>query len=219
MKHTKIIKVAIADSHPLFVKGFAELISKHPRCVIAFCVYNGTDIIDAIKLNKPDIIFMDIRMPKMNGIEATKLVKKHYPEIKVIAISMEEHDDCVTDMLQAGAVGYICKDAQPEEVILAITDVYDKGFHLNRIVTIELLDKLGIIYNTEPQSKKTINLTERELEVLTLMCMDRNTNQIAKELNISTKTVGKHRENMHLKTGTHTPNGLVSFAHRHKLIA
>ena len=217
MPQSKIIKVAMADDHPLFVKGFTEIISKHPRCKIAFCVYDGSDVIDAIKLNKPDIIYMDIRMGKMNGIEATKLVKKYYPEINIIAISMEEHEDCVTDMLQAGAVGYICKDAQPEEVILALTEVYDKGFHLNRIVTPELLDKLGI--NTEPQSKKLINLTDRELEVLILMCMDRNTNQIAKELNISTKTVGKHRENMHLKTGTHTPNGLVSFAHSHKLIA
>ncbi len=156
-------------------------------------------------------------MGKMNGIEATKLVKKYYPEINIIAISIEEHEEYVNSMLHAGAVGYICKDAFPEEVILAITDVYDKGFHLNRIVTPELLDKLGI--NTKPLSKELINLTDRELEVLILMCMDRSTKQIAEELGMATKTVDKHKENLYRKTNTHTSNGLVSFAYTNKLVA
>ncbi len=218
MSILKPIKVAIADDHPLFLKGFAGLIAENPRYKIAFTVSDGIHLTKAIEQHKPDVLFMDVRMPILDGIKATKLILSLYPEIKIIGLSMDEQTDFVEGMLHAGAVGYIGKDSEVEEITQAIEDVYNDGFHFNKIVTPRLLEKLGIKYNIKREPKIQINLTSREFEVLMLMCMDKSTKQIAVKLNISEPTVGKHRENMHRKTGTHTSNGLVSFAYKNGII-
>jgi DNA-binding NarL/FixJ family response regulator len=212
------IKIAIADDQKLFRKGITALIQSFEHMQVVFEAENGLELLSHCEnLNlKPDIILLDLSMPEMNGLDALKVLKEKYPQISVIILTSHEVESFILATIQAGANGYLAKNAEPEEVEQAIREVYKNEFYFTlpmlQIMRKGLVKKASIIKLDEQD-----NLTTREKEVLSLICKQMNSNEIAEKLFLSNRTVEGHRNNLLLKTKSRNTAGLVLYALKHKL--
>lgn len=205
---TKAIKIFLVDDHTLFREGLRFLLSDDELISEIYEAENGKVLLQNILDIKPDIILMDIEMPEMNGIEATKECCKIYPEAKVIALSMYANENFYTEMIDAGAKGFLLKNSKFEDVKKAIIDVY-KG---KNFFSPEILDAIIKNLNRKKYIKHNSELTEREIEVLYNICKGMSNHEIAELLFISKRTVDKHRENILLKTESRNTAALVIYA-------
>jgi len=215
------IQLAIADDQRLFLKGMRFIIDTFENIDLVIEAYNGQDLIDKLKLNTPDVVLLDLKMPVMDGIETTKYLKIHYPDLKIILLSMHNDERLITYMMEIGANGYLLKDEEPEQVKEAIESVMEKDFFFNEYVSKALLK--GVKGKNEPtpatiSMRAADNLTKRELEVLQLICQECTTAEIASQLFISVRTVEGHRKNLLEKTGVRNMAGLVIYALKNKLV-
>lgn len=205
---TKAIKIYLVDDHTLFREGLRFLLSNDDLISEIQEAENGKVLLENILEAKPDIILMDIEMPEMNGIEATKECCSIYPEAKVIALSMYANENFYTEMIDAGAKGFLLKNSKFDDVKKAIIDVYEgKNFF-----SPEILDAIIKNLNRKTYLKHNSELTEREIEVLYNICKGFSNHEIAELLFISKRTVDKHRENILLKTGSKNTASLVIYA-------
>ncbi len=211
MKQT--IKIAIADDHLVFRDALKNVINKFPNFKVVATYSNGRQLLDSIPLTQPNVIIMDVCMPVMNGIEATALLKERHSEIGVLAISVFDIKEHVHDMLKAGAKGFISKGFfEYLDLHNAILDIYEKGFHYNKIVTKELVEKLGITPTEETTNHIGRKLSTQERKVLLFICEGLSTKQIAGKMQISTSTVDKLRVNIYINTNTKVIATLVMYA-------
>ena len=212
------IKIAIADDQKLFRKGITALIQTFEHMQVVFEAENGLELLALCEssANKPDIILLDLSMPEMNGLDALKLLKEKYPLIRVIILSSHEVESFILATIQAGANGYLAKNAEPEEVEQAIREVYKNDFYFTlpmlEIMRKGLVKKANIIKLDDQD-----NLTNREKEVLGLICKQLSSHEIAEKLFLSNRTVEGHRNNLLLKTKSRNTTGLVLYALKHKL--
>ena len=201
------LKIFLVDDHTLFREGLRFLLSNSELVSNIYEANNGKELLKQVLNIKPDIILMDIEMPEMNGIEATQEVLKLYPETKIIALSMYANENYYTEMIDAGAKGFLLKNSKFEDVQNAIADVYNGKNYFSP----EILH--AIIKNLNKKTKKQItDLTEREVEVLYNICKGFSNQEMADLLYISKRTVDKHRENILLKTQSKNTAGLVIYA-------
>lgn len=211
------IKIVLADDEELFRRGIAFLLQRERNIEIVFEATNGSELINYLKQNDnyPDIILMDLKMPGINGVEATKIIHKEFPVIKIIALTSYNTKSFIANMIDVGASSYLVKNATPEEMIFTINEVVDKGFYYNEMV-------LDVIKENRLSARVSyfegITLTSREQEVLTLLCQQLNTVEIAEKLFLSPRTVETHRNNLLLKTGSKNIAGLVVYAIQSKII-
>ncbi len=212
------IKIAIADDEALFRKGMKLILDAYENLEVILEAENGKDLIRKLQLaeTSPDVLLLDLKMPEMNGIEAAKIVREHYPDIKIIVLSTHFSRAFVINMIEIGAASYLPKNSEPEEVIETIQAVSAKGFHYNNEV-------LGIIREnmvskTKSKAQFTHDLTEREKEILQLICEQNTTPEIAKKLFISPRTVDGHRNNLLSKLNCKNIAGLVVFALQNKVV-
>jgi DNA-binding NarL/FixJ family response regulator len=212
------IKILLADDELLFRKGIMFLLEREKNFEIIFEASNGQDIIVYLKeqKNHPDIILMDLNMPLLNGVEATKSIRKEFPDIKIIALTSYNTKSFIANMIQVGAVSYLVKNASPKEVVETLNEVYEKGFFYNENV-------LQVVHEGLLDSKTKSNLdkdflTSREKEIIRLISQQYSTNQIAEKLFISQRTVEGHRNNLLLKTESKNVAGLLVYALQHQLI-
>lgn len=214
------IKLAIADDQVLFLKGLRLLIRSFEDIELIIEANNGQELIDAIATNQPDVILMDLRMPVMDGLEATEKIKALYPDIKIILLTMYDEERLINHMMKAGANGYLLKNEEPNILKEAIHTVVEKEFYFNDYVSKALLR--GIQKNhKEVRPWETIDnlqLTKREMEVLGLICQERTSAEIADELFISIRTVENHRKSLLTKTDVRNTAGLIIYAIRNQLI-
>ncbi len=204
----KKISVYIVDDHSLFREGLKMLISNLDYIDTILEAENGQQFIDGLAKSHVDIAMLDIEMPVMNGIQAAQLAKEIAPGIKIIALSMYSDENYYLSMIEAGACGFLLKNSNFHEVEKAIIDVYnDKSY-----ISIEILN--NILRQTLKTSVNASNddLTEREKEILLLICNGLTNNEIAHCLNLSKRTVDKHRENLLLKTQSKNTANLVIYA-------
>ncbi|MGZ5136118.1 MAG: response regulator, partial [Flavitalea sp.] len=168
----EVIKVAIADDHKIFRKGV--ILSLRPFTNIKFVMEaeNGDELLRLLPSAEPDVILMDLRMPGKDGIEATKIISKQYPQIHIIVLSMYEDERFVSHMMENGANGYLLKNAEPQEIRRAIMDVSEKGYYLNNFVNRILLKKSHSKQKVIPSLNSEITLTDRERDVLKFICME-----------------------------------------------
>ncbi len=213
------INIAIADDQKLFRKGMAALVNSFDDMTVVFEAENGRELLELCGEHeqKPTIILLDLSMPEMNGLEALKVLKEDFPEIKVIILSSHEVENFILATIQAGANGYLAKNAEPEEVEMAIREVVKNDFYFTMpmlaIMRKGLVKKAPIVSLDNED-----NLTAREKEVLKLICKQFNSHEIAEKLFLSNRTVEGHRNNLLIKTGSRNTAGLVLYALKHKLL-
>lgn len=210
---TNKIKIFLVDDHNLFREGLKFLLSNNDFISEIYEAENGKDLLENVLNVKPDIILMDIEMPIMNGIEATKETLKIYPKSKVIALSMHGNENFYSEMIDAGAKGFLLKNSKFENVQKAITDVNEGRNYFSP----EILEAIIKNLNKKKYKKKNIDLTEREIEILYNICKGLSNQEIAEYLYISKRTVDKHRENILLKTQSKNTAGLVIYAIKNKI--
>ncbi|HEY2727882.1 MAG TPA: response regulator transcription factor, partial [Parafilimonas sp.] len=167
------ITIAIADDYKIYRDGLRLCFSADKNLEILFEVDNGEELLEALKTQQPDIIIMDLNMPLLDGMEATKLVRKKYDKIKVLVITMYDNDKFIIHLMENGAHGYLLKNAEPKEIIKAIYAVCENGYYFNDLVNKALLKKLVMKNNLRPSFNHNIELTEREQEVLKMICEEK----------------------------------------------
>ncbi len=188
----EMIKVIIADDHQIVIDGLKSLLAKSRQIDVTGFAHNGNDVISLVRELKPDVVLMDIGIPGMNGIEVTRVIKRDFENIRVIALSMHSERKFVLEMLKAGADGYLLKDCAFEEVVDAIETVYDHQNYLSPAITDVVID--NAVHEKKNASPSAFNLlTDRERQVLQLLSEGRTTHQAASDLHISHKTVETHR--------------------------
>nr|MBK9653341.1 response regulator transcription factor [Bacteroidota bacterium] len=209
-------KILVADDHQLFRKGMESTLKTIKTVKQVFQAENGLEVINFLNNEMVDVIFMDIKMPVQDGIATTKMVTKHYPDIKVIAVSMFDDRDNILEMFKAGACGYLLKNTNKEELSDAITEVMNGGKYYSKEVSDVLLQKM-INLNLHKSKALLEPLTEREKEVLCLICEQLSTKEIAERIFLSDKTIEGHRLKLLQKTQSRNMAGLVMFAIEHRI--
>lgn len=215
------IKIAIADDQVLFLKGLKFIIETFDNIELVLEAQNGSELLKKLEEIEVDIILMDLKMPVMDGMEATIEVRKLYPDIKVIFLSMHDDERLISHMMKIGASGYLLKNESPEVVRDAIIAVAEKGFYFNDYVSKALLSGLhskNSVVDLKHHFKEKMHLTKRELEVLDLICRAYTTTEIGEKLYISKRTVEGHRKNLIEKTGVKNTAALIVLAIKNGLV-
>lgn len=215
-----VIKVAIADDHKIFRKGVILSMRPYTNIQFIFEAENGEELIDKLATteDQPDVILMDLRMPKKDGIETTKYIAKTYSHIQIIALTMFEDERFVSHMMEIGANGYLLKSADPAEIRKAIMEVKSKGYYLNNFVNRILLKKSHSRTKVAPSLSSEITLSARERDVIKYICMEYTAQEIAQTLEVSTRTVEAIKDRLMEKFGVKNTAGLVFFSVKNNLI-
>jgi DNA-binding NarL/FixJ family response regulator len=203
-------KVIIADDHTLFRQGLKLILEDIENIEVVADVANGKELIEFTGAIDPDLIIMDINMPLINGIEASRILLKEKPDLKILVVSMYGDEQYYNSVIENGVKGFVLKDADNEELRTAIKQILDGKTYFSQ----ELLLKL--IRNR--QSSSRIDLTPREREILKLICQGFNTAEIAVKLFLSERTVENHRASILSKTGCRNSLSLVIYAYRNNLV-
>jgi DNA-binding NarL/FixJ family response regulator len=212
------IKIAIADDYKIFRDGLKVGLSADDNLEVIMEADNGEDLLQALETTRPDVIIMDLKMPIMDGMEATKTVRKKFPAIKVLVVTMYEDDKFIIHLMENGANGYLLKNTEPDEIRKSIYAVHENGYYFNDVVNKALLKKLVLKNNLKPSFNQDVELTERELEVLKLICEEKTAAEIAKEIFLSPRSVEGIRQRLIEKVGVRNTAGLVMFAVKSGLV-
>ncbi len=211
-------KVFVVDDHVIFRNGLKDLLKEINNVEVIGEASDGNEFLSKCKENAPDIVFMDIRMPGMNGIEATKKAKELFPNIKIIGLSMFDDFEYLDELIDAGAVGYMLKNIGKAELENAISSVLaDSAFFCDNMVKVAL-HKMNSTKKSRGNQKIINSISKRELEVLKFICLGLSAKEISQQLFISPRTVEGHRNNMLKKTGLSTTTALVSFAINNNIV-
>ena len=212
------IRILLADDHTILRAGLKMMLNAQPDMEIVGEAQDGRQSMQEAQRLQPDIILMDITMPDMNGIEATKQIKKLLPEIKILILTMHEHDEYIFQALRAGASGYMLKEAADTELISAIHIIQSGQFYLSPTAQSVMVGDYLQRLRTGEDKDSYSSLTEREREILKLVAEGYTNNQIAERLVISPKTVDTHRTHIMDKLNLHSRAELVKYAMRRGLL-
>lgn len=213
-----IIKIGIAEDQPLFRAGLIAILKNAHRIQPIFEAENGKELLEKLTEQQPDVILLDLEMPVMDGMEAAKQIRVTYPHIKILVLSNHDEDAFILHMIGLGANGYLLKDAEPREMEEAIRIVMATNYYFNDRVSGAMLNQLIKKENIDPTFNQEVQLTEREIETLQLICHEHNSREIAKKLSdrnpapVSSRTVEGYRTSLLQKTGARNVAGLVMFA-------
>jgi DNA-binding NarL/FixJ family response regulator len=211
----KKLKVLIVDDHEFFRHGLKMVINRLKYAHVVGEASNGQDFLDIIPEKNPDIVLMDIQMPKMNGIEATEKALEKYPGLKIVALTMFEDEEYLQSMIDAGAKGFLLKNITREVLDQALQAI-SSG---NNYYSPELLQFFTRkVSRDNKDDTEEIHLTRREREILQLICDGLSNKEIADKLFISERTVVGHKSNLLSKTNCKSAVGLLSYAIKHKLV-
>jgi two-component system response regulator NreC len=213
----KPLRLLLVDDHPIVRTGLRMLFQSEPDMQVVGEADGGAEAIVAVQRLHPDVVIMDVAMPGMTGIEATRQIKASSPETAVLALTMHEDEQYFFAMLNAGASGYIPKRAAPDDLVAAIRVVAEGNVFLYSSLARFLMKDI-VEQRLTPAAGGNDGLTAREIEVLTLIAEGRTSREIAEELVISVKTVERHRENIMNKLDIHNRVELVKYAIKRGLI-
>lgn len=215
------IKVAIADDHQIFRKGVILSLRSYTNIKFVFEAENGQELLDKLAVageDLPDVVLCDLRMPQKDGIDTTKMIAKNFPTVRVIILTMYEDERFVGHLMDCGAAGYLLKSTEPGEIKKAINDVARTGFYLNPFVNKVLIRKNFSKQKFNPNLTSEIVLSDKEKEVLTLVCMEFTAAEIAQKMEISARTVEAIKDRLMERFGVKNSVGLVFFAMKNQLI-
>ena len=208
----EIITLVIVDDHIIFRKGLRAVLDEITNIKVIGEASNGHELFDILKKNEVDIVFMDIKMPVMDGIEATKKAREKYPDLKIIALTMHEEIGYFNKMIDAGANGFLLKKTTKDELEKAIKKVMmDDNYFSEEFIS-------SISKHNISKNKSKIKLSDREMEILELICKGYSNPEISKYLGISQRTIDGHRGRLFEKTGAKNAPNLVMFAVKNGLV-
>ena len=210
------IRVLIVDDHPVVRKGLQSCLSKQERISVVGEAGDGDEALVKIRELMPDVVLMDISMPKMNGLAVTEVLRKEQPAIKVLVLSVHNNKDYIFRIIQAGAHGYISKEASPEELLEAITAVYEGETFFTPEVAQAALARL--VHGAGKEGGLD-QLTGREREVLVLIAEGQSNKEIASDLGIGVRTIETHRERIMRRLEIHSVAGLTKYAIANGLVS
>jgi two-component system response regulator NreC len=211
--------VVIADDHTLFREGLRALLSAREDLEIKGEAEDGQEAIRSVEEHKPDLLLMDLSMPRMGGLEAIRELKARYPRTKILVLTIHGTEEFVLEALEAGASGYVLKDATHDELVLAIKSVLQEKRYLSPDISAKVIE--GYIDGRKTVKSRSAwdSLTLRERQILKLIAEGRKNKEIADILFISVKTVAKHRANIMGKLDLHNVSALTAYAMERGLIA
>jgi DNA-binding NarL/FixJ family response regulator len=209
------VRVLITDDQTLFRSGLARLLEEDPRVQVVGQAADGADAVKKVAALKPDVVLMDIKMPSLDGVEATRRITAEHPEIKVLVLTTFDADSYVLQALRSGASGYILKNSQPSAIVTSILAVVSG----ERVMASEVANRvLDMLTGTSTPKEFYDGLTAREVEILKLLASGQANKQIAYRLRISEKTVRNHVSNMYAKLQIYDRSQAVLYAVRKGLI-
>ncbi|EIJ37387.1 response regulator [Galbibacter orientalis] len=206
-------KVVIVEDYVLISQAMKELVNSFENFNVLYLCRNGKELVTKLKTpkNVPNIILMDVNMPIMDGIETTQYLKDNFPDIKVIALSVDENDETIIKMLKAGAKGYLLKDVEKQTLEYALEEVVKAGFYHTKSVTDILISSLN------EENKKLPVLKEREIEFIKHVCTELTYKEIAEKMFLSPKTIDGYRDTLFEKLDVKNRIGLVVYAIKHQI--
>lgn len=213
------INIAIADDELLFRSGISFILQREPDIKVIFEAGNGNELLEYLRATEelPDIIMMDLKMPELNGVEASKIINDEFADIKIIALTSYDSKLFIANMINVGAAAYLVKNTSPDVLLFTIREVANKGYYYNDEVLTIIKDNLNVLkeskfsFDSEP-------LTNREREIIRLICLQYSTKEIADMLFINYRTVEGHRNNLLLKTQSKNMAGLVLYSLRKDIL-
>ena len=218
MKSTYMpIRIVLADDHEIFRDGFSGLLKKQDEIVLVGEASDGEELIKVTEKLKPDVVLTDIRMPVMDGIQATKVLNSKFPLINVIALSMFNDDNLVIDMMEAGAKGYLLKNAHKSEIIEAIRTVYRQETYYCKQTSDKLIQMMTKSrFNPAKNEDKPV-FTEKEKEIIALICQQCSNKEISQKLFLSVRTIEGYRKKVQEKMKVKNTAGIVVYAIKNKV--
>lgn len=211
------IRIIIADDHDIFRDGFKLLLKDQDELELVGEASNGRQLLEAIGTCRPDVVITDINMPIIDGVEAAKHIKEKHPEVGIIALTNFNDDSLIVDMLEAGARGYLLKNTNKNELLTAARAVFAGESYYCTATSTKLTKMIAESKFNPYKSHPRIRFTERELEIIRLICQEYTNKEIAAAIHLSVRTVESYRENIQEKTGAKNTVGIVVYAIRHKI--
>ena len=219
----EVIKVLLVDDHRILREGLRALLSEQPGLIVVGDASDGEEALVLVAESHPDVVVMDMVMPRMSGLEATTLIRSRHPEVRVLILSMYDDDEYVQRVIQAGASGYVLKGVAADELVRAIREVHHGASFLQPTIAAKLIeDYVRRVRGDQPPAPEAPyddgQLTVREREILELIARGNTNQRIADLLDLSRKTVESHRTNLMKKLEAHDVTELVRYAIRTGLI-
>ncbi len=214
------IRLVIADDHEIFRDGLALMLSKQRNLFLAGQAADGLALVELVDQLRPDVILTDIKMPLMDGVEATRKIIRHHSKAKIIALSMFDEENLIVDMLEAGAKGYLLKNADKSEILEAIRTVEQNNHYYcqhtsDRLASLLVKSKFS---PTKENKQKPVEFNDRELEIIKFICQQFTAQQMAEKLFLSKRTIEGYRTKILEKMNVKNTAGVVIYALKHHLI-
>lgn len=206
------IRYIITDDHTVFRQGLKLVLGDDELLSLQAEAGDALQLLEILKLEQPDVILLDIKMPGMDGLEATKIIHALYPEVRILILTMHDDEQLILHLLEAGASGYLVKNADAEEIKLAMHACKENGYYFSDYVSSLMLKTLVHKKTASPKFKKEIKLSERELEVLKLICEGLTAQEIGKQIFLSHRTVEGLKAGLLEKIGVRNTAGLIMYA-------
>lgn len=209
------IRLIIADDHGVVREGLAALLGAEPDIEVVGLAGTGQEAVNLVRTKRPDIALLDITMPDMNGLEATRHITTYYPDVRVLILTIHDEETFFFEALRAGASGYVLKGASSEELFMAIRAVHEGGVYLPPMLARHLAEEY---IHHHPPLPENDPLTPREREILALIAQGYTNQEIAQKLHLSLNTVKTHRRHIYEKLNLHSRSALIEYALRRGLL-
>lgn len=212
-----MLRIAIVDDHQLFRSSLALLVNSFEGMQVVLEAANGKELLKQLKTITVDIVLLDLQMPVMDGFSTAAEVTKHFPEIKILVLTLLNEKDTIKKVMELGVQGYFTKNTDPNELKNAILKLNDHGFYFEQdlaSVVQDIIDDSSTVKSLQP-----VAFTEREMQVVRLILKEYNGNEIGKKLNISPRTVEKHKRNLMNRTGSKNFIGVITYALLHDFLS
>lgn len=211
------IKIILADDHEIFRDGFRAMIKKQPAVQLIGEAADGEELIAQVRNLQPDVVITDIKMPKKDGIEATRQMVREWPQIGVIALSMFDEENLIVEMLEAGARGYLLKNAHKDEIMEAIKTVHMNQPYYCNDTSAKLAQMIARSRFKAASKTKRPDFSDKEFAVIRFICEEMSNKEIAQRLNLSIRTIEGYRDRIQEKIGAKNAAGIVVYAIKHNI--
>jgi DNA-binding NarL/FixJ family response regulator len=213
-----LIKYIIADDHKIFRQGLRYALADDHKLKLAGEAENGEMLLQLFEKHKPDVVLLDLKMPVMDGIDATKKIHSAHPDTKILMLTTYDDEHFILHLLELGANGYLLKNAEPDEIKRAMHAVFENGYYFNDLMSSTMLRTITNKNSLNNKFKEGIRLNERETEVLKLICAELTTVEIAEKIFLSPRTIEGLRTSLIEKTGVKNVAGLVLYAIKNGIV-